>query len=197
MPMIGACVITAPFIIAVASNIGKLPDGYRGRHLAWRPVAYLGTLKIVFDFKVSIIMKKTIFLGLLATLTSLCALSQSSAARPQVGKYCKLYRAGEGLVVSMLRVGPESNHETLVGFTGFDHPWEGKISKPKFSPPTGGRNLPSRIMAAPSWCWFFVTATLKPRCFYPSTAPNYPSDRWFIRSHFRPTATRIFSCRST
>ena len=76
-------------------------------------------------------MKKIMAFGKLAILSSLPAFAQSNAARPEVGKYCKLHRAGEGLVMSMLQVGPESNHETLVGFNGFDHPWDEKIFKAK------------------------------------------------------------------
>lgn len=55
--------------------------------------------------------------------------ARPNAARPEVGKYCKVYRAGEGLKVLLLRVGPESKNEALVALDGFDHPWDGKIFK--------------------------------------------------------------------
>lgn len=82
-------------------------------------------------------MKRILLSGLLTALLSLFAMAQTKknddgrpdAARPEVGKYCKVYRAGEGLKVYLLRIGPEANNETLVGFDGFDHPWDGKIFK--------------------------------------------------------------------
>ena len=40
-----------------------------------------------------------------------------------------MYRAGEGLKVLLLHVGPESKNESLVALDGFDHPWDGKIFK--------------------------------------------------------------------
>ncbi|AQG78726.1 hypothetical protein [Spirosoma montaniterrae] len=54
---------------------------------------------------------------------------QPGAARPEIGRYCKVYRAGEGLKVLLLRVGPEARNESLVALDGFDHPWDGKIFK--------------------------------------------------------------------
>jgi hypothetical protein len=79
-------------------------------------------------------MKCLISSGLLIVLFSLPALAQTrktNDGRPEVGKFCKLYRAGEGLIVSLVRVGAEANNETLIGFNGFDHPWDGKIFKAK------------------------------------------------------------------
>ncbi len=72
--------------------------------------------------------------GLLLSLMSLSGFAQmpkKDANRPEVGKFCKLYRAGEGLIVSLVRVGADANNETLIGFNGFDHPWDGKIFKAK------------------------------------------------------------------
>ena len=77
-------------------------------------------------------MKYLIVSGLLSILFSVPGMAQTKKTedtRPEVGKFCKLYRAGEGLIVSLIRVGPESNNEVLVGFNGFDHPWDGKIFK--------------------------------------------------------------------
>lgn len=80
-------------------------------------------------------MKNTLIISLILIGVSFSTLAQTKktaeTARPEVGKYCKLYRAGEGLVVSMVRVGPESNDEMLIGFNGFDHPWDEKIFKAK------------------------------------------------------------------
>ncbi len=79
--------------------------------------------------------------ALLTVLLSVPVLAQSAketprpnrfagaTARPEVGRYCKVYRAGEGLKVLLLRVGPESKNESLVALDGFDHPWDGKIFK--------------------------------------------------------------------
>lgn len=79
-------------------------------------------------------MKYLIISGLLSILIGLPAMAQTKKtgdSRPEVGKFCKLYRAGEGLIVSLVRVGPESNNEMLVGFNGFDHPWNEKVFKAK------------------------------------------------------------------
>ena len=79
-------------------------------------------------------MQRTIVAGLLITLVSLSGFAQTTkkeAPRPEIGKYCKVYRAGEGLKVLILRVGPEANNESLVCTDGFDHPWDGKIFKAK------------------------------------------------------------------
>ena len=78
--------------------------------------------------------QRLLIIGLLFILVSLTAFAQTKKAdnsRPAVGKYCKVYRAGEGLKVYLLRIGPESNNETLVGLDGFDHPWDGKIFRAK------------------------------------------------------------------
>ena len=79
-------------------------------------------------------MIRLILTGLVAALLSTPAMAQTKkteTARPEVGKYCKVYRAGEGLKVLILRVGPEANNESLVCTDGFDHPWDGKIFKAK------------------------------------------------------------------
>ncbi len=79
-------------------------------------------------------MKHLIISALLSILIGFPAMAQTKKmanSRPEVGKFCKLYRAGEGLIVSLVRVGPESNNEMLVGFNGFDHPWNEKIFKAK------------------------------------------------------------------
>ena len=79
-------------------------------------------------------MKHLAISFLASLLLHLPVLAQSGKVtdnRPQVGKFCKLYRAGEGLIVSLVRIGPEANNETLIGFNGFDHPWNEKIFKAK------------------------------------------------------------------
>ncbi|MBO0929748.1 hypothetical protein [Fibrella aquatilis] len=55
--------------------------------------------------------------------------TQKETPRPEIGKYCKVYRAGEGLKVLLLRLGPESKNESIVALDGFDHPWDGKFFK--------------------------------------------------------------------
>lgn len=78
-------------------------------------------------------MQRTLIISsLMAALLSMPALAQTAkpdAARPEIGKYCKVYRAGEGLKVLLLRVGPESKNESIVALDGFDHPWDGKFFK--------------------------------------------------------------------
>ena len=75
--------------------------------------------------------------GLLTIFLSVPVLLAQSAketprpntARPEIGRYCTVYRAGEGLKVLLLRIGPENKNESLVALDGFDHPWDGKIFK--------------------------------------------------------------------
>lgn len=78
-------------------------------------------------------MKWTIITSLIVALLPVPAVAQSghrpAEVRPEVGRYCKVYRAGEGLKVLLLRVGPDSKNESLVALDGFDHPWDGKIFK--------------------------------------------------------------------
>ncbi|GAB3643418.1 hypothetical protein [Spirosoma arcticum] len=77
-------------------------------------------------------MQRTLIASLIVVLLSGYAQAQSGksdAARPEIGRYCKVYRAGEGLKVVLLRVGPEAKNESLVAVDGFDHPWDGKIFK--------------------------------------------------------------------
>lgn len=71
------------------------------------------------------------FLILLVSLTAFAQTKKPNDGRSEVGRYCKVYRAGEGLKVSLIRIGPEANNEMLVGLDGFDHPWEGKIFRAK------------------------------------------------------------------
>lgn len=51
--------------------------------------------------------------------------------RPEVGKYCKVYRDGEGLRVTITRIGKEKDNEVLIGIQGIDHSWDKKIFKAK------------------------------------------------------------------
>ena len=80
-------------------------------------------------------MNRAIITNLITAMLYIPACAQSghrpADARPEVGRYCKVYRAGEGLKVLLLRVGPEANNESLVCTDGFDHPWDGKIFKAK------------------------------------------------------------------
>ena len=43
-----------------------------------------------------------------------------------MGNICKTYRGG-GVYVTTARIGPLQNREMLIGVTGVDHPWNGKI----------------------------------------------------------------------
>lgn len=74
---------------------------------------------------------KTIFVMLTTTIMSIhFANAQNKAERPEMGKVCKTYR-GEGIYVTTARIGPEKNNEVLIGVTGVDHQWNGKIFKAK------------------------------------------------------------------
>ena len=50
-------------------------------------------------------------------------------ARPEVAKYCKVYRGPENLQISIVRIGKETNNEVLFEVAGIDHPYDGKIFK--------------------------------------------------------------------
>ncbi len=80
------------------------------------------------------LIMKLVLLSLLVVWSGFSAYGQTKPVsiqdgRPEIGRYCKVYQAGEGLKLYLLRIGPESNNETLVGLDGFDHPWDGKIFK--------------------------------------------------------------------
>ena len=78
-------------------------------------------------------MRRLIINSLVLVLFTLPTMAQTkksnNGGRPEIGRYCKVYRAGEGLKIHLLRIGPEDRNESLVGFGGFDHPWDGKIFK--------------------------------------------------------------------
>jgi hypothetical protein len=77
-------------------------------------------------------MIRLICIGIIAALLYAPGYAQTGKAeapRPEIGRYCKVYRAGEGLKVLLLRVGPESKNESIVALDGFDHPWDGKLFK--------------------------------------------------------------------
>lgn len=65
-----------------------------------------------------------ILLTVILMFTGSIALAQ---ARPQVGKYAKVYKGSEGLYLTLVRIGPVENNEALLTIEGIDHPWDGKI----------------------------------------------------------------------
>jgi hypothetical protein len=62
----------------------------------------------------------------------------ASAERPEVSRYVKAYRGGEGIAVRVLRVGPNASQEALVQITGVDHRWDGRIQKMHIEPTQRG-----------------------------------------------------------
>jgi hypothetical protein len=70
------------------------------------------------------IYSKLLLMAAVLLFTGTLALAQ---ARPQVGKYAKVYKGSEGLYLTLVRIGPAENNETLVTIEGIDHPWDGKI----------------------------------------------------------------------
>lgn len=73
-------------------------------------------------------MNKRISISILITMILLLAGSLALAqARPQVGKYAKVYKGSEGLYLTLVRIGPAQNNEALFVIEGIDHPWDGKI----------------------------------------------------------------------
>jgi hypothetical protein len=51
--------------------------------------------------------------------------------RPETSRYLKAYGGGEGVVVWVLRVGPQANQEALVQISGIDHESDRRIRKLK------------------------------------------------------------------
>lgn len=73
-------------------------------------------------------MKKMFSKVILMTATLIFASSLVFAqARPQVGKYAKVYKGSEGMSLTLVRLGPVENNEALLVIEGVDHPWDGKI----------------------------------------------------------------------
>lgn len=89
------------------------------------------------------------------------------AARPEIGRYCKVYRAGEGLKVLLLRIGPEAKNESLVGFDGFDHPWDGKIFKASVTVVDGRQEYRIQYNGSPWRAVVFNTRTGEVTSFVP------------------------------
>ena len=74
--------------------------------------------------------KSMLLLPLLLTVVSVYA-QNKELPRPEIGKYCKVYRGTENLQITMLRVGKEAANEVLFEMVGIDHPYDGKILKAK------------------------------------------------------------------
>jgi hypothetical protein len=73
-------------------------------------------------------MKTKFFRHLLVTLLVLLSCTLAFAeARPQVGKYAKVYKGSEGLYLIIVKIGPAKNNEVMFLLEGIDHPWDGKI----------------------------------------------------------------------
>ena len=70
------------------------------------------------------IISELFLMAVVLLITATLALGQ---ARPQVGKYAKVYRGSEGLYLTLVRIGPDENNEALLTIEGIDHPWDGKI----------------------------------------------------------------------
>lgn len=75
-------------------------------------------------------MKKIIALVAVVMISAGTIRAQSNSARPEMGKVCSVY-SGEGIYVTTCRIGPEKNSEALVGVTGVDHQWNGRLFKAK------------------------------------------------------------------
>ncbi len=72
---------------------------------------------------------KTLFVMLTVILMSIHFVNaQDKAERPEMGMVCRTYK-GDGIYVTTARIGPEKNNEVLIGITGVDHQWNGKIFK--------------------------------------------------------------------
>jgi hypothetical protein len=58
--------------------------------------------------------------------------------RPEISRYIKAYSGGEGVVVWVLRVGPQASQEAIVQITGIDNKWDRRIQKMKMEPTQRG-----------------------------------------------------------
>lgn len=76
---------------------------------------------------------KSIIVILTAAIMSISITTNAQSKndnRPEMGSVCKTYK-GEGIYVTTARIGAEKNNEVLIGITGVDHKWNGKIFKAK------------------------------------------------------------------
>lgn len=74
---------------------------------------------------------KGILLAIFLSVISMYTMAQNKTTRPEVGNVCKVYSGTEGLRITTCRLGAEDKNEALLGFSGVDHPWNGKIFKAK------------------------------------------------------------------
>lgn len=65
---------------------------------------------------------KKITLALLLAISSIVFSQQT-----QVSKYAETYVGDRGFTVHLVRYGDYSNFQALVKFSGYDHPWDGKV----------------------------------------------------------------------
>jgi hypothetical protein len=71
--------------------------------------------------------KVTCAVAFVAVLLIMAAGVGYSADRPEVAKYASVYTGGEGVQVTVLRIGPPEKSEVLLQVNRIDHPWDGKI----------------------------------------------------------------------
>lgn len=82
-------------------------------------------------------------------------MANKEKARPEVGKYAKVYRGPEQLKVTVLRYGPEANREFLIGIDGVDHACDGQIFLHKTENAGTGRDF-KMTYDGKSWTTFLT-----------------------------------------
>lgn len=80
----------------------------------------------------SVVMITKTCISLLFCIVCLSATTMSQPAdNGETGRYCKKYNGGEGVIVTIMRIGDDKSNEALVAIEGVDHSWDRKIFKAK------------------------------------------------------------------
>jgi hypothetical protein len=84
-------------------------------------------------------MTRRMMLALLLTAPLLAAVPSLADRRPEYSRYAWVFEGGEGVTVTVVRVGHPDNNEALVMIEGIDHPLDGAIIKHKVAKKYGNR----------------------------------------------------------
>ena len=76
-------------------------------------------------------MTRRMMLALIMTAPLLAALPSLADRRPEHSRYAWVFEGGEGVTVTIVRVGHKDNNEALLRIEGIDHPLDGAILKHK------------------------------------------------------------------
>jgi hypothetical protein len=84
------------------------------------------------------------------------AMADERPARPEVGRYIKAFSGDTGVMVWMVRIGPDSDNEVLIQVEGVDHPWD-KIIRKHHKEANGARETYTTTVNGSDWQTLLVT----------------------------------------